>query len=258
MSEVVALPGEGPETIWEVRHEGAVVGTARTGVRRRGLLLTGLDVPEDHATDALDAILAIARDRGDERLAVDVVPGDRVLEAALSGRDAPLVATQMLLDLSRPVAGPARVTLRPMTQEEFAGYRDHLVTAYAQEMVDSGAFDEMSSALAASEQSSQELLPEGPDTPGQHVWSAVDGDTVVGILWIHVEGASGYIYDIEVREEQRRRGYGREMLDAGARAAVELGATTLGLNVFGHNEGARALYERAGYDTTEQTFRLAL
>ena len=30
------------------------------------------------------------------------------------------------------------------------------------------------------------------------------------------------------------------------------------INVFGHNEGARALYERAGYATTEQTFRLAL
>ncbi len=47
----------------------------------------------------------------------------------------------------------------------------------------------------------------------------------VGILWVHVEGANAYIYDIEVREEQRRRGYGREILDAGALAARELGAT---------------------------------
>jgi ribosomal protein S18 acetylase RimI-like enzyme len=61
-----------------------------------------------------------------------------------------------------------------------------------------------------------------------------------------------------VREEQRRRGYGRELLDAGSRAALALGATTLGLNVFGHNEGALALYERAGYATTEQTFRIAI
>jgi hypothetical protein len=47
------------------------------------------------------------------------------------------------------------------------------------------------------------------------------------------------------------------MLSAGAVAAVELGARTLGLNVFGHNEGALALYQRAGYDTTERTFRIA-
>jgi ribosomal protein S18 acetylase RimI-like enzyme len=75
---------------------------------------------------------------------------------------------------------------------------------------------------------------------------------------VHVEGLKAFIYDIEVREEQRRRGYGRELLDAGASAAVELGATTLGLNVFGPNDGARALYERAGYATTEQTYRIEL
>ena len=67
-----------------------------------------------------------------------------------------------------------------------------------------------------------------------------------------------HLYDIEVRPEQRRRGYGGEILDAGARAAVELGAEVLGLNVFGHNHGARALYENAGYAVTEQTFRVAL
>jgi hypothetical protein len=27
--------------------------------------------------------------------------------------------------------------------------------------------------------------------------------------------------------------------------------------VFGHNDGARTLYERAGYATTERTYRLA-
>ena len=37
----------------------------------------------------------------------------------------------------------------------------------------------------------------------------------------------------------------------------DLGARELGLNVFGHNDGARTLYERAGYATTEQTYRLA-
>jgi hypothetical protein len=28
--------------------------------------------------------------------------------------------------------------------------------------------------------------------------------------------------------------------------------------VFGHNDGARALYERAGYVTTERTYRIEL
>ena len=56
--------------------------------------------------------------------------------------------------------------------------------------------------------------------------------------------------------DQRRRGYGREILDAGALAARDLGAEVLGLNVFGHNDVARALYERAGYVTTERSYRI--
>jgi ribosomal protein S18 acetylase RimI-like enzyme len=261
MSDIVAHLREQDDDgagLWDLRRDDALVGTARTRRRRRGQALAGLDVPIDDASAALSAVGAALRDAGQETMVVDVPTGDEVLTAALAGHDTGLVATQMLLDLTRPVSAPDRVVLRPMTQDEFAGYREHLVAAYAQEMLDAGAFDDLPAALTASEQSTQELLPEGPDTPGQHLWSGVDGDTVVGVLWIHVEAARGYIYDIEVREDQRRRGYGRELLDAGALVAVDLGAKTLGLNVFGHNDGARALYERAGYDTTEQTFRVVL
>jgi len=261
VSEVVAiLGGEGDEgdATWDVRRDAAAIGTARTQPRRGDQLMTVLDVPVEEAPDAFAAVRAALRDRGEERLAVDVPTGHVVLSAALAGSDARLVATQMLLDLTRPVPEPARVALRPMTADEFAGYREHLVTAYAQDMVDAGAFDDLPTALTASERSTQELLPDGSASPGHHLWSAVDGDTVVGILWIHAEGAKAFIYDIEVREEQRRRGYGQEMLDAGAAAAVQLGARTLGLNVFGHNDGARALYTRAGYDTTELSYTVAM
>ena len=257
MIEVAALPPEGDSTTWEVRRDG-VLGTATTGVRRSGPLLTSLDVPEDTASDVLDALMAALRAEGDEWLVVDVAPGDAVLEAALDGRDTRLVSTQMLLDLDTPVAPPPRVALAPMTAAEYDGYEKHLNAAYAQEMVEAGAFSDLASATIAAEQSQAELLPSGVDTPGHHLWSAYDGDRPVGVLWVHVEGPKGFIYDIEVREEQRRHGYGRELLDAAASACVGLGATTLGLNVFGPNDGARALYERAGYATTERTYRIEL
>ena len=173
-------------------------------------------MPVEEAPAAFGAVRAALRDRGAATLAVDVPTGHAVMSAALTGLDARLVSTQMLLDLTRPVPAPARVALRPMTADEFAGYREHLVTAYAQDMVDAGAFDDLPTALTASERSTQELLPDGPASPGHHLWSAMDGDAVVGILWIHSEGAKAFIYDIEVRDELRRRGYGQEMLDAGA------------------------------------------
>jgi ribosomal protein S18 acetylase RimI-like enzyme len=258
MIEVVALPGDGDTTTWEVRRDGHPLGTAVMGARRSGPLMTGLDVPLDAAPGVMDAILEGVRERGEPPLLVDVAPGDAVLEAALAGRETRLVATQMLLDLAAPVAPPARVVLVPMTAEEYVGYEEYLNAAYAQEMFEAGAFTDLAAAVVAAEQSQAELLPRGVDTPGHRLWSAYDGDTLVGILWIFVDGPKGYIYDIEVREEQRRRGYGREVLDAGALAARDLGAEELGLNVFGPNDAARALYEHAGYVTTERSYRIAL
>jgi len=261
MTDVVTLvrdqDGEGTR-VWEVRRNDGPIGTARTQVRRGGQLLTHLDVPPADAPAALAGLVTVVREQGEESLALDVRTGDPVAEAAMASTEARLEATQMRLDLSLPVSAPARVHLLPMPADEFSEYRDHLVAEYAQEMFDAGAYTDLTTALEASERSTAEELPDGPDTPGNHLWTAYDGDTPVGILWIHVDGQRGFIYDIEVRQEQRRRGYGREVLDAGARAARELGADHLGLNVFGHNDGARALYEQAGYATIERTFRITL
>jgi ribosomal protein S18 acetylase RimI-like enzyme len=145
-----------------------------------------------------------------------------------------------------------------MSAEEFVVYRERLVTAYAQDLLDSGAFTDPALALEASEESTRDLLPHGLDSEGQHLWTPYDGDVPLGVLWLFVEGPHAFIYDIEVFEEQRRRGYGREVLDAAARAAVDLGANELGLNVFGFNEAARAMYEKAGYATTQRTYRIRL
>ena len=255
MIEVVETSRDGDETTWEVRRGDRAIGGATTNVRRGGPLVKGLAVPEADATEALDALLGELAERGAPSVAVDVKVDDPVLTAAIAGRELPVKATQMLFDLTLPVEEPGRVTLRPMTTE-FPAYRERLVAEYARDIFDIGAFADFEAALDASEQSTRELLPDGPDTPGQHLWSAYDGDTPVGILWIAVDGPKAYIYDIEVHADQRRRGYGREILDGGALAARDLGAEVLGLNVFGHNDVARALYERAGYVTTERSYRI--
>ena len=258
VTEAVETSRDEEGTTWEIRRVGAVLGTASAGVRRGRPLFNRLDVPVADAPDAFDAVLEALRDRGEESVGLEVRTDDPVLTAAVDARGLMLGATQMLLDLAAPVAEPPRVTLRPMGAEEFVTYRARLVTGYAQDLVDSGAITEPAAALEASEQSTQDLLPNGVDSEGQHLWTPYDGDVPIGILWVFVEGTHAFIYDIEVAEEQRRRGYGREILDAAARAAVDLGARELGLNVFGFNEGARALYEKAGYATTQRTYRIIL
>jgi ribosomal protein S18 acetylase RimI-like enzyme len=258
MMEVVETSREGDETSWSVRRDGQEIGTATTHVRRVGPLVKGLEAPIADATQALDALFAALAGRGFDSVAIDVRADDPVLSAAIEGRGLRVGGTQMLLDLSLPVETPPRVTLRPMTTDEFGVYRAHLVTAYADDIFELGGFADLAAALVASEQATATLLPEGVDTSGQHLWLAHDGDTAVGVLWIAVDGPKAFIYDIEVHADQRRRGYGREIIDAGALAARDLGAERLGLNVFGHNDVARALYERAGYVTTERSYRITL
>lgn len=61
-----------------------------------------------------------------------------------------------------------------------------------------------------------------------------------------------WIYDIEVMEDHRGKGYGRAILHAAEQETLKNGVNSIGLNVFGTNTVARSLYESAGYEITAQ------
>jgi ribosomal protein S18 acetylase RimI-like enzyme len=81
----------------------------------------------------------------------------------------------------------------------------------------------------------------------------------VGSLWLGPKlggpPSAWYVFDILVHEAVRRRGVGREAMLLGEREVHAHGGTELGLNVFGHNPGARALYESLGYIATATQMR---
>jgi RimJ/RimL family protein N-acetyltransferase len=62
-----------------------------------------------------------------------------------------------------------------------------------------------------------------------------------------------FIYDIEIYEPFRRRGYASQALLAAEDKARELGLKAIALHVFGYNTGARALYDKLGYRVTDLT-----
>jgi ribosomal protein S18 acetylase RimI-like enzyme len=76
----------------------------------------------------------------------------------------------------------------------------------------------------------------------------------VGMLWFAVErrpaGARAFVYDVEVFEPFRRRGYAEQAFKAMEERVRELGLNTISLHVFGHNHAARTLYEKLGYIAT--------
>ena len=154
------------------------------------------------------------------------------------------------------------VTLVPMTPDAFAAWIDAIVAAYAGDKVRVGtwAADE---ALERSRRAFDELLPDGLATAGHELRSIVAEDgTSVGVLWFapndEMRGAVAFIYDIEIDEAHRGRGYGRAALEALEPLARSLGFDSIGLHVFGDNDVARGLYRSAGYVETDITMRKSI
>jgi ribosomal protein S18 acetylase RimI-like enzyme len=152
------------------------------------------------------------------------------------------------------------VELRAMTQADYDRWHGPAVTDYAQAWVDSGILtpDE---AKARADKQFAELLPDGLDTEHHVFFTPFDGDEPVGVLWVHFDDSGerrAFIYDIQVSERLRRRGYGRAIIDALVDEARKRGARSIGLNVFGSNPGAKALYDRTGFEVTSTQMKLTL
>jgi ribosomal protein S18 acetylase RimI-like enzyme len=144
--------------------------------------------------------------------------------------------------------------LVPMSDADYAAFLASAIPGFAADKVASGQWSPDQS-LELSRKAYEELLPEGLGTAGHYLYVIVDdqGQTV-GTLWLGAKEQAGrriaYVYDIEIRPEHRRRGHAARALSAAEDIARKLGLAGIGLHVFGHNAGARALYEALGYQAT--------
>jgi len=155
------------------------------------------------------------------------------------------------------------LTVRPMTEAEFEKFRSHTIVEYAAVNVTAGHWSKEDS-LEKSTQAITTLLPEGMSTPNTLLLTAIGPDgNEIGYLWIGLRRTANpadgaWIYDIELYEEFRGKGYGRQLLAEAERLVKSHGVQKLGLNVFGSNTIARNLYESAGYDVTSQQMSKAI
>jgi RimJ/RimL family protein N-acetyltransferase len=147
------------------------------------------------------------------------------------------------------------VTLMRMDEPSFREYRRHLVHDYAADKVRSGVWSAEEAEDRATKEL-EELLPDGMLTRDHYLYSVRDESVPaeVGIVWISPRdsgaGRTLWIYDIIVHDRFRRRGYASSILNLVEDKARDLGAGKVELHVFGHNQGARALYEKQGYTPT--------
>ena len=146
------------------------------------------------------------------------------------------------------------IELRPMSEGAYPDYRRHSIRHYARGKVEAGVWSpEEAEDRAAADMDG--ALPDGVATNGHFLYFVEDASlsAEVGKLWLAVRdsglGRVVWIYDLEIHEQFRRHGYGRRTLEAVEEKARELGANRVELHVFGHNQSARNLYEKSGYDT---------
>jgi RimJ/RimL family protein N-acetyltransferase len=152
------------------------------------------------------------------------------------------------------------VTLRPMSEAEYGAFRAVLDEHYAQGTARARDIP-LEEARVVTGHQVAELLKDGLDTEGHHLWNVVsEHDGPVGDLWVFVDPTkrSAFIYDIEINEQYRGQGYGKAAMLVVESAVRPMGAAHIDLNVFGYNTRARRLYEGLGYEPIAIGMRKAL
>jgi GNAT superfamily N-acetyltransferase len=102
-----------------------------------------------------------------------------------------------------------------------------------------------------------QFLPQGLATPNHYFWAVVDAvsGVEVGGLWVALAEEDGqrqfFVFEIQVYEPYRRRGYGTQTFLAMEDKAREMGVTSISLHVFADNHPARAMYRKLGYTGTD-------
>ncbi len=145
--------------------------------------------------------------------------------------------------------------LKPMNEEEYQRFLDYAIPNYAEEKIRAGNFS-VRDGFMLSRQEYELLLPAGPDTPDNYLLMIEDDITgqQVGFVWLAIQhtGLQRYatIVNILIYEAFRRQGYATRTFQALEEKIRAMGIYKMTLHVFGHNTGARQLYQQLGFNET--------
>ena len=152
------------------------------------------------------------------------------------------------------------IRFAPFTDADYQAWLTLAIPSYALGHVEDGQWT-LAESIEKSKEAHALLLPQGAATPGHtFVRLQVAGELQdVGHLWwaeVESGGQTGaYVYGVEVEEPARRRGVARAAFAELERIARTRGLRFVSLHVFGHNHGARRLYEELGFTPTNITLR---
>ena len=141
------------------------------------------------------------------------------------------------------------VKLEPIQQEDFERYLEDEIRDYAEGHVRNGNWP-AEGALERSRKEFESLLPDGIHSKDQYLYSIVNEDNKIGLLWVQVKDQKAFIYDFVIDEAFRGKGYGKQALIAMDEKLKSMNVESVGLHVFGDNIAAQELYKKMGYQIT--------
>ncbi|MEU5402935.1 GNAT family N-acetyltransferase [Streptomyces sp. NPDC005963] len=152
----------------------------------------------------------------------------------------------------RPPSLPQGLSARPMTADEYALSSRTGLEEYARNWADRGFSPQEARAKAEADLAA--ALPDGLATAGVRLEILLSEAEAVGHLHLGQHevrpGEHGsFVYDVEVVDRWRGRGYGRALMLLAEAGAWADGTRLIGLHVFAGNAPALALYESLGYET---------
>jgi ribosomal protein S18 acetylase RimI-like enzyme len=162
-----------------------------------------------------------------------------------------------MVDCAGAKAVVSLVVLGPLTRDEQLAFVAAETSDYASWLVERGDAPDLAAALARAR---DEIEPEveAAVRAEELFWTAhIPAGATVGWLWVKT-GMDGmpvraaFLYQILVRPEMRRQGYGAAMLVNMEQALAAAGYVELRLNVWDTNVAGRRLYERSGYELVER------
>lgn len=142
--------------------------------------------------------------------------------------------------------------IRRMTQEEYDYFYAWSVEHHARELMEQSHMP-LEKAMKEAGAEFSEMLPEGLDTPHNHLMTILDCDTKenIGFIWTLHEVTEGrkqsFVCDFAIWEAYRRKGYAFEALRQAEKQAANANCVESVLFVSDNNIAANALYQKCSY-----------
>lgn len=137
-----------------------------------------------------------------------------------------------------------------MSDDELPAFLPRGEEGYRRQLVDFAGMSE-EDARAKATRDYAGLFPDGRVQDDHFLFvveTELEGRAVGYVVYaLRAEGRKAWLYELEIDEAERGRGYGREAMRLFEDHARARGVAEIGLNAFAGNDVARSLYRGTGY-----------